>query len=91
MPEEQATRDWYTRALVRVKEMATKRSVDPYREYTFHAGEELEMVQWGRAGRPVRREAWWTSFDIDGALILEADKVEVVNILDEKLPYGEEE
>lgn len=83
---EQATRDWYRRAIIRVKETVTKRSVDPYREHTFRVGEELEMVQWGRAGRPVKRESWWTSFDIDGALILEASKVEVITILDEKLP-----
>ncbi len=90
MADELASRDWYRRALVRVNEMVTKRSVDPYREYTFRIGEELEMVQWGRAGRPVKREAWWTSFDIDGALILEADKVEVVKILDEKSPFESE-
>ncbi len=87
---EEATREWYTRAIIRVKEMTTKRSVEPYTVRTFRAGEELEMVQWGRAGRPVRREAWWTSFDIDGALILEADKVEVVKILDEKSPFESE-
>src|SRR6266566_4347669 len=88
--QEEAARDWYTRALVRVKEPTTKRSVDPYREYTFRVGEELEMVQWGRDGRPVKREAWWTSFDIDGALIIEADKVEVVKILDEITPFESE-
>ncbi len=81
-----ASHDWHRRALVRVKEMTMKRSVDPYREYTFHLGEEIEMVQWGRADRPVIRDTWWTSFDIDGAFIIEASKVEVVKILDEKLP-----
>src|SRR6266581_905539 len=63
--QEEATRDWYTRALVRVKEMATKRSVDPYTVRTFRIGEELEMVQWGRVGDVVTRDLWWTSFDID--------------------------
>ncbi len=87
--EEQATHDWYRRALVRVKEMTTKRSVEPYREHTFRAGEVLEMVQWGRAGRPVKRDSWWTSFDIDGALIIEASKVEIVKIIDETLPESE--
>ena len=81
-----ASHDWHRRALIRVKEMTTKRSVDPYREYTFHVGEELEMVQWGRAGRLVIRDTWWTSFDIDGAFIIEDSKVEIVKILDEKLP-----
>jgi hypothetical protein len=94
MPEQEerlATRDWYTRALVRVKEVTTKRSVDPYREYTFRIGEELEMVQWDRAGRPVTHDSWWTSFDIDGALIIEASKVEIVKIIDETLPYSTQE
>ncbi len=91
MPEEQATRDWHTRAIVRVKEMTKKRSVDPYREYTFRIGEEVEMVQWGRKGRPVKRDAWWTSFDIDGALIIESAKVEVVKIIDEISPFDQEE
>ena len=86
MADELASQDWYRRAIVRVKERVTKRSVDPYQEHTFHVGEELEMVQWGCAGRPVRRDSWWTSFDIDGALIIEASKVEVVKILDEKSP-----
>jgi hypothetical protein len=87
--EQAADRDWHTRAIVRVKETVTKRSVDPYREHTFHAGEELEMIQWGRAGRPVRRDSWWTSYDIDGALIIEAGSVEIVKIVDETLPWDE--
>ncbi len=81
-----ASRDWHTRARVRVLETTVKHSVDPWVERKFHAGEELEMVMWGRAGRPIRRDAWWTSFDIDGALIIEASKVEVVEILEEEQP-----
>ncbi len=84
--EQIATRDWHIKAIVRVLETTVKHSVDPWIERTFRVGEELEMVQWGRAGRPIRRDAWWTSFDIDGALIVEASKVEVVEIIDEIAP-----
>jgi hypothetical protein len=85
MPE-RATRDWYTRVLVRIKKVTTKRSVDPYTEYTFLIDEKMELLQWGRAGRPVRRDSWWTSFDIDGAYIFSPDEVEIVKVLDEQLP-----
>jgi hypothetical protein len=79
-----ATQDWYTRAIVRVLETMVKRSFDG--EYTFRAGDELEMVQWGRAGRAIDRSAWWTSYDIDGAFIIESDNIEIVSILDEVAP-----
>jgi hypothetical protein len=83
---EQATRDWHIRALVRIKETVRLGSVDPWRERTFNAGDELEMVQWGNAGRPVDRSTWWTDFDIDGAFIIKADKVEIVKIIEEVQP-----
>jgi hypothetical protein len=90
MSEQQiATRDWYARARVRILETTVKHSVDPWITRTFQAGDELEMVQWGRAGRSVERDAWWTSFDIDGAHIIEADKVEVVKVLAEVRPDHE--
>lgn len=44
----------------------------------FTPGEELEMVQWGRSARPVNRRSWWTDTDIDGAFIVPADLVEVL-------------
>ena len=81
---EQATRDWHRRAIVRIIETRITHSHDG--EHTFHAGDELEMVQWGRAGRPVSRDAWWTSYDIDGAFIIESDKVEIVRIVEEVQP-----
>jgi len=81
-----AAQDWYTRARVRILETIAKHSVDQWVTRTFRAGEELEMVQWGRAGRPVERDAWWTSFDIDGAHIIEASKVEVIKVLAEVIP-----
>ncbi len=84
-----AAREWHTRARVRILTETTSRSVDPYTVRTFHPGEELEMVQWGREGRPVKRDAWWTSYDIDGAHIIKAEHVEIVEILDEVAPESE--
>ncbi len=83
---EQATHDWHICAIVRVTKETRKGSVDPWRERTFHVGEELEMVQWGYAGRPVDRSRWWTSYDIDGAFILKAGEVEVIRIVEEDEP-----
>lgn len=85
MAEQIATQEWYTRALVRIREQRVCHSPEGG-EHTFYVGEEVYMVQWGRAGRPVDRSAWWTSFDIDGAFIIEADKVEVIKIIDEVSP-----
>jgi hypothetical protein len=86
MSKQVAARDWHTRAIVRVTETVVKGSVDPWSKRTFNKGEELELVMWGYAGKEVRRDAWWTSYDIDGAFILEADKVEVVRVLEEVPP-----
>lgn len=83
---EQAERDWHTRAIVRILE--TTRCGNPEGgKCTFHAGQELEMIQWGCAGRPVDRDAWWDSYDIDGAFIIKADKVEVIRVIDEVSPF----
>lgn len=81
-----AVREWHTRAIVRVLETSTSRSVWPATERAFQQGEELEMVQWGEAGRPVERNAWWTSFDIDAAHNIDASKVEVVRVIEEIPP-----
>lgn len=86
--EKQAIRDWHTRARVRIKETTTKHSFDG--EHTFQAGEIVVMLQWGRAGRTVDRDAWWTSYDIDGAWIVEASLVEVIEVIDEVSPFEEE-
>lgn len=91
MTEQIAARDWHTRARVRILETTTVGSVEPRRERTFRAGQELEMVQWGISGRPVDRSRWWTDFDIDGAFIIKASKVEVVKVLDEASPHTEEQ
>ena len=88
MPEQIASRDWHTRARVRILETTQVGSPEGG-THTFHAGQEVTMVQWGRAGREVTRTAWWTDFDIDGAFILKSKYVEVLEILDEISPESE--
>jgi hypothetical protein len=76
MTEKTAVRDWQRWALVRIRKETTKRN--HWYTRTFSAGEEVEMVQWGRAGRPVD-SAWWDCLDIDGAFILDPSEVEVLS------------
>ena len=90
MPEQPiATQAWHTHAIVRILKTMLAHSHDG--EHTFQAGEEYTMVQWGRANRPIDRSAWWTSFDIDGAFIIDSDKTEIVKILDEVAPIESEQ
>jgi hypothetical protein len=84
--DEIAERDWSTIARVRITKPYRAGSVNPWDERRFEVGEELEMNQHGRAGRPAERDAWWTSFDIDGAFIIPAEHVEVLEILHESAP-----
>jgi len=86
MAEQVAAREWHTRALVRVLETTKIAAVDPPDTRIFRAGEECEMIQWGHAGRPVTRDAWWDSYDVDGAHIIRAHQVEVIKVLDEVSP-----
>lgn len=87
MVEEIAQREWHTTALVRITKACGAASVDPYRVRDFHVGDEVVMHQWGRAGRPVRRDDWWTSFDIDGAFIIKSENAEIIKIIDEVSPF----
>lgn len=84
-----AQRDWHTRARVRILADTASQSIDPPGVRRFRAGEECVMIQWGRAGRPVERDSWWDSFDIDAAHIVPASKVEVIAILEEVTPGDE--
>lgn len=80
-----AERDWSTRARVRIT--AAYSAGAPYSDgRDFAVGEELEMVQWGRAGRQVERDAWWTSTNIDGAFIVPAEHVEVLDVVRDNPP-----
>lgn len=91
-PPTVAQRDWHTRARVRIREDVSAHSFDPFSPRHFRAGEELVMLQWGRAGNTVKRDLWWTSYDIDNAFLIPADAVEVLEVLDEVNPvYGGDE
>src|SRR6266852_4043941 len=79
-----AEREWSTWARVRIRATYRAGSVSPWDERRFEPGQELEMVQWGRAGRPVDRAAWWTSTDIDGAFIVPAGHVDVLEVTRDK-------
>lgn len=81
----EATRDWYRRAIVRFKEDVTCRSFAG--QHTYTKGQEIEMLQWGRSGRPVDN-AWWSDFDIDLAFIVDDSRVEVIEVLEETQPHG---
>jgi len=81
-----AEREWSTWARVRIRATYRAGSVSPRDERRFEPGQELEMVQWGRAGRAVDRGAWWTSTDIDGAFIIPAEHVTVLEVTRNKPP-----
>jgi hypothetical protein len=81
-----ARRDWHTRARVRVLEDAASQSVDPPGGRHFQAGEEVILLQFGRAGSPVTRDRWWDSTDVDGAHLLDASNAEVIAVLADVRP-----
>ena len=87
--EQIAQRDWWTRAQVRILKTTTVGNPEGG-HCTFRAGQERVMFQWGRAGRPVDRLHWWNNFDLDGAFILDASKVEVLEVLAEVAPNERE-
>jgi len=82
-----AERPWHLRARVRILTDYTAGAVDPPEVRQFEAGDELVMLRWGRAGRPVD-DAWWTSADIDGAHIVPAEHVEILDVLEEVSPIA---
>ncbi|MDM4723357.1 hypothetical protein QTQ03_28545 [Micromonospora sp. WMMA1363] len=85
-PGHLAERDWWTLARVRIVRETTVGAVDPMVDRTFRVGEELTMNQRGRAGDEVLRDCWWSSTDIDGAHIIDADCSEVIEILEDIPP-----
>jgi hypothetical protein len=50
----------------------------------YRAGEEVEMILRGQEGEPLSAAAWWSSTNVDGAYILAADQVQVLEL---KGPY----
>lgn len=90
-PVDVAAQDWFVRALVRVRTAHHAHSLE--RELRiFRAGEVVEMVQWGRAGQEIDTASWWTTNQyIPAAHIVPADKVEVLEVLDERRPEPDAE
>ena len=85
-PGRLAVRDWWTVAKVRIIRQITVGAVDPAIDRTFQVGEVLTMNQRGRAGDAIDRGSWWSSYDIDGAHIIPADHVEIVQVLEDHPP-----
>lgn len=66
----------------RVRVVADVEASNPYtRPRLYRAGDELEMILRGRAGEPLSAVSWWSSTDVDGAYILPADAVTVLEAL----------
>ncbi|MEU2271534.1 hypothetical protein ABZ568_34960 [Streptomyces olindensis] len=47
------------------------------------------MVQWGRAGQRVDTGIWWTSQDLDAAHSVPAQKVEILEVIEGRLPQAD--
>ena len=84
-----AEREWSTHARVRVVRESKVGNIE-HRERTYRVGEVVKMYQWGRDGHEVERDCWWSSFDIDGAFIIGAEDVEVIEVLEENPPFWAE-
>ncbi|MCX4971235.1 hypothetical protein OHA98_42315 [Streptomyces sp. NBC_00654] len=80
-----AQRYWHTRARVRITLDYTAGAVDPDVQRHFTTGQELILIQWGIAGRPVGTQ-WWTSQDIDGAHIIPNNHVKVLEVIEHISP-----
>jgi hypothetical protein len=85
-PGHLAERDWWTLARVRVVRRSRVGNTDPHDIVTYEVGEVYEMNQHGRAGAEIDRGSWWSSTDLDGAYVLPADAVEVLEVLRDHPP-----
>ncbi|MEU3340447.1 hypothetical protein [Streptomyces sp. NPDC006668] len=84
-----AEQDWFVRARVRIREEHHAHSLEQ-KLRTFRPGQEVELVQWGRASQEVDTDAWWTtSHYIPAAHIVPADKIEVLEVLEERRPEAD--
>lgn len=81
-----AEQDWHTHALVRV--VTDVETGSPYSDgpTLYRTGRVLRLWQTGRAGEPVDRTVWKTSFDVDLMHFLPDSAVEVVDVLQERPP-----
>ena len=85
---ELAEREWWLRARVRILSTypGGRAGVWWNGDRPPQPGEELQMRQGGRAGRRIDRDAWWTSSDIDGAVIVPAEHVLVLEVTEVHAP-----
>jgi hypothetical protein len=80
-----AERDWRKKARVRITRDQRCGTVDPRTEHTFRVGEEETVLQWGRAGHAIDADEWWTDTDSDDVgYVLDADGVEVLELLEHR-------
>lgn len=79
-----AEQHWHTRALVRVRDRHL--SGPRWDQRTFAVGDELELVQWGRAGHPIERDTWWDP-DVARAIEIPTVHVDVLQVLDDTPPF----
>ncbi|MEU6260993.1 hypothetical protein [Streptomyces sp. NPDC047043] len=77
---------WFVRARVRIVREHQSISVDPLELRIFRPYEELEMVQWGRAGDAIGTGPWWTTRQAQAAHIVPAEKVKVLEVLEQREP-----
>ncbi|MFE0525065.1 hypothetical protein [Streptomyces sp. NPDC058954] len=88
-PGDIAAHDWFVRAWVRIREEHHANSLE-WTLRVFRSGEELEMMQWGWAGQEIDTDAWWTTNQyIPAAHVVPANKVEVMEILEERRPASD--
>jgi hypothetical protein len=85
-PGHLAQRPWYREARLRVLREYRAGAPELREARVFTPGEEVVMKQWADTGQEIDTSAWWTSGDIDLALILPDDAVEIVEILHEDPP-----
>lgn len=78
-----ADRDWRVHAWVRfVRQVETGSPYDA-RPTLYRCGQQLDLYQSGRAGEPIDRSTWRTSFDVDRMHFIPADAVQIVEVIDE--------
>lgn len=82
-----AERHWHTRALVRVRDDHVIGPGPDWCTCVCRAGEELELLQWGRAGQPVDRDTWWNPDDLTSGFVIPTVKVDVLMVLDDVPPF----
>jgi len=87
-PRGAAEQNWYVSARVRIRAEHRSTAVEPLSLRIFRPGEELEMVQWGRAGQWADTGTWWTSKDLEAAHSVPVQKVEVLEVLEGQLPHA---